>query len=133
MAPPRQDTTAGFIFNPRMRHDAEKTHPLAGRAFYIRPTGEKAQLLLGRSSSCDITIPDVSVSETHCLLKITHHGVTLQDLASRNGTSVNMRRLESNCSFILADEDILSIGRYSFQLISSGTFYQEMLPLVDIS
>jgi hypothetical protein len=120
------EPTAAFIIGPRPRHDAEQAHPLAGSTFFLRPTGAKPHVHVGRSDSNDITIPDSSVSEIHCRIEINQDGVYIVDLASTNGTSVNLERLEPDEPQLLADEDIVSVGRYSFQLLSSRAFHTEL-------
>ena len=48
------------------------------------------------------------------------------DVGSTNGTTVNLERLEPMRPKVLADEDILTLGRYSFQLLSAATMYSEL-------
>ena len=120
-----RDATAAITFGSRLRHDGAQAHPLAGCAFYLRPT-TKTAVAIGRSGECEITIPDNAVSEQHCQIEITDSGVQVLDTNSTNGTSVNLKRLEPFEPHILADEDILSVGRYSFQLLSSPTFATEI-------
>jgi hypothetical protein len=122
--------TAAFKFGKRIRHDAARKHPLAGCAFHLRPGGSGDTLTVGRSKHCHLTIPETGVSENHCRIQLTERGVTVTDTDSTNGTKVNMRQLEPNTPTLLADEDILSLGRYSFQMLSVYTFYDEIQALV---
>ena len=46
-------------------------------------------LRLGRSSSCEISIPDPALSRNHCLFEFRDGQLWATDLASANGTSVN--------------------------------------------
>ena len=126
-----RDETASFSFGEHMRHDASATHPLAGCAFYLQPSGDPRPITIGRGSECDLTVPDRSVSEHHCHIDITDLGVVALDQGSTNGTSINLERLETGVPRVLADEDILTIGRYSFQLLASPTMYRE-LELMDL-
>lgn len=119
-----------------MRHDVTATHPLAGCAFFLRPVaGESSQVLMGRGANCAITVPDKSVSEHHCRIEVTTEAVVVIDLDSRNGTCVNGRLIAPCRPVALANEDILSLGRYSFQLVSSATLFghlREILSLDDL-
>lgn len=125
------DVTSTFMFGEKLRHGAPNqpapTHPLAGCAFYLRPDdGIDKPVIIGRSPGCDITIPETGVSEHHCRIELSEQGVVVIDTDSTNGTTINLARLEAQQPHVLADEDILSIGRYSFQMLSSGTFHAEM-------
>ena len=60
--------------------------PLEGRMFEVGAGG----LRLGRSSSCDIHVPDARLSRNHCLFEASGPtGLRVTDLASANGTLVN--------------------------------------------
>ena len=59
--------------------------PLKGRRFTVEATG----LRLGRSSTCEISIPDPSLSRNHCLFEVRDGQLWVTDLASANGTLVN--------------------------------------------
>lgn len=121
-----RDVTAAVSFGPRLRYDPLKSHPLAGCAFFLRPTGQDDRVLIGRSKSCEITVPDSSVSERHCRIEVTGDGVIVVDLDSTNGTTVNLERIEPTGHRVLADEDVVSVGRYSFQMLAAQTLYDEL-------
>ena len=63
---------------------------------------------LGRGSQADITLSDAVVSRVHCRVRIEGGACYVQDMGSRNGTSVNGRRVTEEVR--LADEDALGIG-----------------------
>jgi len=50
---------------------------------------EKATSVIGRNPSCDICIPDTSMSRQHCILQITDRGLHVKDLNTVNGTKIN--------------------------------------------
>ncbi len=50
--------------------------------------------VVGRSSSCNLSLDDGLVSRRHALLRVTPESLTVQDLGSRNGISVNGKRAE---------------------------------------
>ena len=60
--------------------------PLAGKRFAMPAKGG---LRLGRSSSCEIAVPDPALSRNHCLFEMCDGEVRVTDLASANGTLVN--------------------------------------------
>lgn len=60
-----------------------------GTVFFL--DGEAATI--GRSSECDIVIPDGWISGRHALLEVRGDRVWILDLESRNGTFVNDRRV----------------------------------------
>lgn len=123
----RADATTAINFKGRLRHDAMAAHPLAGQAFFISPTADgDTGLTIGRGADCDLTVPERSVSEEHCRIEVTADGVKAIDVGSTNGTTVNLERLEPMKPKVLADEDILTLGRYSFQLLSAPTMYSEL-------
>jgi hypothetical protein len=55
------------------------------------PVGE---FVIGRSSACSLAIDDALVSRRHAIFHVAEDGVTVEDLGSRNGISVNGRRVE---------------------------------------
>ena len=56
-------------------------------------TGARSELLIGRSSSCDVVLSDLSVSRHHVRLFYRDGKWVLHDLKSTNGTSVNGARV----------------------------------------
>lgn len=57
----------------------------AGEHFKVTEAG----LRLGRSNSCEISIPDPGLSRNHCLFELRAGSIWVTDLASANGTQVN--------------------------------------------
>lgn len=54
---------------------------------------EEGPYVLGRTSSADIVVRDLTLSRRHAQLSRTNCGWVLQDLGSRNGTFVNSCRI----------------------------------------
>ncbi len=98
----------GYAFSAEIARDAE---PAAARlvweevVFALR-TGEN---VLGRSEEASVRIEAPGVSRRHARLVVTEDGATIEDLASKNGTFVGERRLETPAP--LHDGDRLFLGR----------------------
>lgn len=75
---------------------------------------EVPTLLVGRSLECDVTLPDENISRRHCLVRRGAHGVTVEDLDSRNGVMINGRRLTQACCLHDGDELVLGPIKLSF-------------------
>ncbi len=90
--------------------------PLKGRRFAVPAEG----LRLGRSSSCEISIPDPALSRNHCLFETRDGGLWVTDLASANGTVVNDTQLgpDSQC---LQTGDRVFLGDSVIQVVAGGT------------
>ncbi|NDG83589.1 MAG: GGDEF domain-containing protein [Proteobacteria bacterium] len=77
-----------------------------GHRFFITSD----EMTIGRDPSADIMIGDPSISRKHAKVKRVDGGVTLEDLGSSNGTSVNGKKLESGVVVTLAKEDLIKLG-----------------------
>lgn len=87
--------------------------PLEGRRFKITEAG----IRLGRSSSCEISIPDPALSRNQCLFEFRYGEVWVTDLASANGTAVNGEALGTSSKAIVpgdriqaGDSELLLVG-----------------------
>ena len=89
--------------------------PLKGRRFAVPADG----LRLGRSSSCEISIPDPALSRNHCLFETRDGGLWVTDLASANGTIVNDVQLGSD-SQCLQLGDVVLVGDSALQVVAAG-------------
>ena len=77
--------------------------PLRGERFPLRE-----ETLIGRDPSCGIVIPDRQVSRRHARVWMDAQGVWLEDLASKNGTHVNGRRVTAPVR--LRDGDLVQVA-----------------------
>ena len=68
--------------------------------------------VIGRSKACDIVIPEDFISSKHLHIWYEDDDWYLEDLGSRNGTSVNGQRIME--PVILDPEDEISIGGLNF-------------------
>lgn len=88
----------------------------------------KSELLIGRSTACDLTIADPLVSRRHARLVITAGVGHIEDLGSDNGTFVNGERITSAA---VTDGDLIEMGKAQF-ILSEGRLQQHVahgLPL----
>ncbi|MDI1445161.1 FHA domain-containing protein [Polyangium sp. 6x1] len=66
------------------------------------------QFVIGRSADCQLALDDPLVSRRHALLTVRGDSVTIEDLGSRNGVSVNGTKIEGQQK--LAHGDHITIG-----------------------
>lgn len=71
------------------------------------------KLLVGRRSSCDISLKFPNVSSHHCELEFTNGYWQVRDLGSRNGVKVNGEKVDSKH---LMPGDILHVARHRFEV-----------------
>jgi pSer/pThr/pTyr-binding forkhead associated (FHA) protein len=76
-----------------------------GRTLAIPPP--PATLVIGRSETCDLPLPDADASREHVELVVDLDGVIARDRGSKNGLLVNDRRVDGKR---LVDRDELQIG-----------------------
>jgi S-DNA-T family DNA segregation ATPase FtsK/SpoIIIE len=76
---------------------------------------ERARFVIGRrGGGADLEIDDPALSRRHAALEVMGHVVVLRDLASRNGTFVDDKRVETAT---LEDRAEFRLGATSFMLI----------------
>jgi hypothetical protein len=97
---------------------------LLNRVFAVsRGAFEKpGPIQLGRTESCDISIPDDSVSKRHCVFEVRGAGATVMDCGSTNGTTVNEATLVANQPTPLTGGEKLGMGNFSFVFHTPDTF-----------
>lgn len=72
---------------------------------------------IGRDKTCDIIIPDLSVSRNHAVLKRREEGWFICDTDSKSGVLLNGKKVKRE--EVVAVGDILSFGQASFALIKN--------------
>ena len=55
----------------------------------------QGELIVGRSSTCDLVLDDAKASRQHARLRVDGSSASVEDLGSRNGTFVNGERVAS--------------------------------------
>jgi len=91
----------------------------------------KSYVLGKDSNSCDIVFQDLSVSRNHAKLTISEDGLMeLEDLGSKNGTSVNGVLINERT--VVTSQDLIALGTTVFLIIDreapQETIYSPMLP-----
>ncbi len=94
----------------------------AGQVFAL----SKAILTIGRSSECDVVIPDASISRQHVQIVRQEMGWYVQDLGSRNGTAINGQRLSAPQR--LEDGDTLTVGDIPLRYLASSPSAEGVAP-----
>ena len=97
--------------------------PLKGSRYSVPEIG----LRLGRSSTCEISIPDPALSRNHCLFEIRDGMLWVTDLASANGTLVNDEQLGAD-SKALAPGDRVTAGDTVLVLVEPGADLPPEMP-----
>jgi pSer/pThr/pTyr-binding forkhead associated (FHA) protein len=78
----------------------------------------RPETVVGRGDESQIVLDDEKVSRAHCRIKVEGSVCTLFDSGSRNGTSVNGRKLTSNSGQRLRHLDEIEIGSHRFVLLT---------------
>jgi ABC-type multidrug transport system ATPase subunit len=77
----------------------------------------KKEVVIGRSSDCDLVLEDVMVSRRHARIQQKDGKVWIEDLNSSNGVYINGKKINSKQQ--VTEKDKVRIGLFSFSL--SGT------------
>jgi len=106
-----------------------RRNPAPEAACWIAWRGERTFLkagenVMGREPSSDVRVDAVGVSRRHALVVVNADGVLLRDLASKNGTFVDDRRVASEVPLNDGDEIRLGPIPLTFRRISGVTSTQ---------
>lgn len=91
----------------------------------VRSEGTEARLtfdgmqrvVIGRGSSCDVRLPDPTVSHRHACLRAKGAEFVLFDEGSSNGTFVGGERVAAHTSRVVRSGDSVRVGRVWLELI----------------
>lgn len=86
--------------------------PLSGKRF-----GIEEDVIVGRSSSCELTIPVLHISRRHMRFRIDDSGLLLEDLGSSNGTMLNGRDIEGPT--LLHHHDMVEIPNVKIRILEN--------------
>jgi len=104
----------GYAFSGEARSEAPGTRSgisrFAWRLFWgLREIAlDEGESILGRDPAATVFVDHKSVSRHHARIRITPEAVTLEDLGSKNGTSLNGEKIREAAS--LSDGDEIRIG-----------------------
>ena len=90
--------------------------PAEGKAF--EHTADADALVIGRSSTCDLPIPDRFLSRRHARLHREDDAWLIEDLGSRNGTFVNGRRIDQQQA--IRPGDVLTMSASRVEVMDGG-------------
>lgn len=112
----RKRSTYLMAFDALAVDHVKRTPLIAGIVFPVtgRSGPGQEEILLGRDPSCDVVLPDLSISERHCVIARGAQGFKVSDLESTNGTLLNGLTLPPPASRQLCDDDLLTVGRCTF-------------------
>ena len=81
----------------------------------------RTETILGRGEEAHFSVDDEKVSKSHCKIRVDGPVATVTDLGSRNGTSLNGRRIPPNVAQRLKHLDEVEVGTHRM-LFLSGRF-----------
>ncbi|MFH1811478.1 MAG: FHA domain-containing protein [Pseudomonadota bacterium] len=73
-----------------------------------------AEVVIGRSSDCDLCINDANISRRHALVRKDWGGITIEDLSSKNGVVINDKKISGARAMSDSDEIMLGAVRLTF-------------------
>jgi hypothetical protein len=76
-------------------------------------------VILGRDATCDITIDDETISRRHARIVIGDE-LSIEDLASRNGTHVRGTTLAAQQPVALAVQELVRLGEVTCVVLRAG-------------
>jgi hypothetical protein len=88
-------------------------------------------VLIGRSETNDIVLPDASISKLHARLRAQGGALTLFDAGSSNGTYIGRERLVPDRPYELSAGVHMMFGECSFQLLAPGALLDVILSMAN--
>ena len=79
----------------------------------------EGEFVVGRNASCQLSLDDPLVSRRHAIFNVLTDNVTVEDLGSRNGVSVNGERITGR--MLLRPGDRIQIGSQEMVLVAGTT------------
>jgi pSer/pThr/pTyr-binding forkhead associated (FHA) protein len=78
----------------------------------------RPETLIGRAEGAHFILEDERISKAHCKIRVEGSVCTIMDLGSRNGTSVNGRRLLPDVAHRLRHLDEIELGKHRLLLVT---------------
>jgi transcriptional regulator with PAS, ATPase and Fis domain len=82
----------------------------------VAALGAGSEVVLGRGTNSDVVVPDDSVSRRHARLSVSEQAITLEDLGSANGTTVDGERLVPGAPVFLRIGSAFELGKTTIVL-----------------
>lgn len=97
---------------------------LLNRVFAVGkgPFAPPGPVILGRTDSADVSIPEESVSKRHCIFEPSPEGLRVTDCGSTNGTTIDGEALAPGSARSLKGGEVLGIGNFAFIFHTPDTF-----------
>lgn len=99
-----------------------------GKGVFL-PIDEAGDFIIGRKSPGQTMVPDIDlnlhqafeagVSRLHAMIRVDNGQITIIDLNSSNGTTVNGVRLEPNVPHMITHGDVISLGKFKIEVITN--------------
>jgi len=101
----------------------------AGVRHALPPVGDagSARLVIGRGRTCGLLLLDPDLSREHAAIHRDWDGVSILDLGSKNGVSVDGQRLSEGATRSLADGSRIELGDCILELADPSARYLEQL------
>jgi hypothetical protein len=129
-ATPLNESLEGLLLEHARRQDENPTSPekktrrphtyslevIKGEAVGSKYPLTKENTTLGRKSSCDIVVPDKTISARHCLFAMKKNKLSLTDLNSTNGCKVNGKKITTSQ---IKNGDTLTFGTVKIKVLLS--------------
>jgi ABC-type multidrug transport system ATPase subunit len=110
------DQAVMLQFSPFVENSSSSSTPKKGQDI-TSLLATKKEVVIGRSSDCDLVLEDVMVSRRHARIQQKDGKVWIEDLNSSNGVYINGKKINSKQQ--VTEKDKVRIGLFSFSL--SGT------------
>lgn len=88
-------------------------------------------IVLGRSSECDVQIPEDTVSRRHARLEATRYGWSISDLGTKNGTWVGPLKVTPNEPVTLVDGARIQLGAVELFFMTPESFNAYLAQLLN--
>ncbi|NMO21025.1 FHA domain-containing protein [Pyxidicoccus fallax] len=95
---------------------------------FLQPRVDGEEFTVGRSETCDVIVPDPSVSQHHATLRwnAAKGAFTVRDVESMNGTWINGAPLGYRAQVLLHDGDTLAFGDAQFLYLRAETVHEQL-------
>jgi len=121
---PTERSRASTAETPAKAEERHRTDPTllvsCATGAWAMPLAMGRPHVIGRAPECDVVIDDASVSRKHAVLTVAGR-ITLEDLRSTNGTSIQGRKLEPGERGTLALGTVFEVGSATLVLQRTAT------------